>query len=207
MKIDTNNFLGDRFSSISDINRLIYIDYIDWYRLYQLLVFIDWARREKIYARRSFIAKSYPSTANFVKNTSLRVVCMFNSLLGVWISLSLVFDILRLKCLFFPKSCLPCRNSKIAFAHWLGYSTLKLMKSTCEVYFQDNNNSIYLWLLDVQGFQRMFPRLFHFSEVRFYARPYSKTVLSFWGPIVSRLTQSLHNASIDRVISPWPFKY
>ena len=30
MKIDTRNFLVDRFSSIShDINRLIFIDYID----------------------------------------------------------------------------------------------------------------------------------------------------------------------------------
>ena len=29
MKIDTYNFLGDRFSLISDINQLIKIDYID----------------------------------------------------------------------------------------------------------------------------------------------------------------------------------
>ena len=29
MIIDTQNFLGDRFSSISDINRLINIDFID----------------------------------------------------------------------------------------------------------------------------------------------------------------------------------
>ena len=29
-KIDTQNFLGDRFSRVSDINRLIIIDYIDW---------------------------------------------------------------------------------------------------------------------------------------------------------------------------------
>ena len=49
MKIDTPNFLGDRFSSISDINQLIIIDYIDWYRLYRLLVFIDWARQEKLH--------------------------------------------------------------------------------------------------------------------------------------------------------------
>ena len=45
MKINTHNFLGDRFSLISDINWLINIDYIDWYRLYRLLVSIDWARR------------------------------------------------------------------------------------------------------------------------------------------------------------------
>ena len=31
MKIDTDNFLGDRFSSISDINQLINIDYIDYW--------------------------------------------------------------------------------------------------------------------------------------------------------------------------------
>ena len=35
IKIDTHNFLGDQFSSISDITRLITIDYIDCYRLYQ----------------------------------------------------------------------------------------------------------------------------------------------------------------------------
>jgi len=46
MKIDTPSFFGDRFSSISDINRLIKIDYIDCHRLYRLLVFIDWARRD-----------------------------------------------------------------------------------------------------------------------------------------------------------------
>ena len=43
MKIDTHIFLGDGFSSISDVNRLINNDYTDLYRLYRLLVFIDWA--------------------------------------------------------------------------------------------------------------------------------------------------------------------
>ena len=31
MKIDIHNFLGDRFSSIPDINRVINIDYIDFW--------------------------------------------------------------------------------------------------------------------------------------------------------------------------------
>ena len=46
MKIDTHNSFDLRFSSISDINRLIAIDY---YRLQSILSnFIDWARREEM---------------------------------------------------------------------------------------------------------------------------------------------------------------
>jgi len=41
MKIDTHNSLGHRFSSISDINRLIAIDY---YRLQSSLAIIEFHR-------------------------------------------------------------------------------------------------------------------------------------------------------------------
>ena len=41
MKIDTHNSLGHRFSSISDINRLIAIDY---YQLQSILLIIDFHR-------------------------------------------------------------------------------------------------------------------------------------------------------------------
>ena len=45
MEIDENRYAQFSWWSISDINWLINVDYIDWHRLYRLLVFIDWARR------------------------------------------------------------------------------------------------------------------------------------------------------------------
>ena len=68
MKIDTRNFLGDRFSSVSDINRSINIDYIDRYRLYRLLVFIDWARRVLLYTT---LTPTMTSTPLLVKTNML----------------------------------------------------------------------------------------------------------------------------------------
>ena len=65
MKIDTHNFLGDRFLSIFDINRLINIDYIDWHRLYRLFFFsIDWPHRDISDIWCTILARTMPADSN-----------------------------------------------------------------------------------------------------------------------------------------------
>ena len=81
LKIDENLYSQPPWSSLSNIDQLIIIDYIDWNQLHRLSVFMDWTRRNvhkvrwKTFDRfctdliwRTFLTKKYGNFAFWGEN-------------------------------------------------------------------------------------------------------------------------------------------